>query len=73
MIIDAPLPESGTVDMDTEIHVLQLRLNEERNERTRLKNLTVNLEAERNKAEKNNYVSNAKERVIILLKASHCV
>lgn len=47
IIMDAPLPESGTMDPEQEHLQLQSRLENERLERERLREITENLEAER--------------------------
>ena len=51
VIVDAPLPEAGTMDEDTLRAQLQIRLEHEKEEREHLRELTESLERERAAAE----------------------
>jgi len=54
LIVDAPLPKTGTMDPQQEVQALQVRLEEERVERDRLRQITEILEAERSKVQVDN-------------------
>ncbi|KAJ3391018.1 Membrane-associated guanylate kinase, WW and PDZ domain-containing protein 3 [Lobulomyces angularis] len=54
LIVDAPLPESGVLAAEEELMKLRERLQEERDERERLKKVTETLEAERSKVQMEN-------------------
>lgn len=60
--VDAPLPEIGTLDEDTLRAQLSTRLEHEKEERERLRELTENLEKERLKASEGSEVHLKKER-----------